>query len=245
MKFITIFYNLLRNGEFLQLMKNVEQVMSEYDLSLLKLNTQAEAFSAAVKSMDDAFKPISGEELTTELSTLDSRRDKALIGIKLYLESCTYREDETLAEAARVVLDIYEAHGKRLDKLPYQQQTAITHALVKGIENQTAQKDELATLALDGWVSKLKELNTSFDNTYVNRAKTVSEPAAIDEKRNAIKEAFNNLAGDIEAYARIADNIEAYQPIIPAVNGLIEDYNRAAENRINGRSSVDETETAA
>lgn len=240
MKFIRILFNLYRNGEFLQLMKNILNVINLFDIAILGLTNRVATFSEGVQALNEAFQPQRGEELSSELKTLDTRRDKSLMGIKLFLQSCLYREEEAITKAATMLLENYESHAKRMDKLPYQQETAVVNSFIKDLENNTELTEALDTVALSSWVALLKELNLSFDNTYVDRAKTITESAGIEDKRKTIKDAFTNLADDIEAYARISENKEAYVPIITAINGLIEDYNLAVQSRFNGTSSTDD-----
>lgn len=236
MNFITALFTIFRNGEFLQFTKNVLSIVNKFDLATLKLTERVSTLTGATNELDNVFKPLQGEELTEELKTLDTRRDKALMGIKQYLVSQTYREEENIVSAAEALLNNYVSHDDRIDKLPYQQETAIVNTMLDDWETKPVLSAAVNTLTLTDWVSLLKTLNGTFDTTYVERAKTSPEPAKIFEKREAIRDAYYELTEDIEAYARISDNKETYETIIQELNGLIDDYNTAANNRLKGNS---------
>ena len=243
MKIITVLFNQFRNGEFLQFTKNSSAIIDSYDLEALKLAGTKSKLDSQIESLDTVFKPISGAELTSELQELDIRRDKALMGIKNMLQSCQYREEEEVVEAAGLLLDSYNSFDQRIDKLPYQQQTAITHAFIKEVKEKEKLSSTLETASIAQWFTLLEELNNSFDETYVERSKASLPPANIQEKREAIQELYTSLTADIEAYARVAENKEAYLPLIEDLNALIDDYNQAALNRLSGRSSSDDITT--
>lgn len=237
MKFITALFTLYRNGEFLQFMKNVLSIVTNYDLATLKLTERVTKLTEQTTELDNVFQPQRGEELTDELKELDARRDKALMGIKNYLVSQTYREEVSIVNAAEALLENYVSHDDRIDKLPYQQETAIANTMLKDWETKPVLSAAVTTLTLTDWVNLLKTLNETFDTTYVERAQTAPEPANILAKREAIRKAYNDLIDDVEAYARISDNKEAYETIIRELNGLIDDYNTAANSRLKGNSN--------
>ena len=239
MKIITAFFNFFRNGEFLQFIKNVLNIVNRFDLAALNLADRVSSLTKLTSALDAVFKPIRGQELTAELQKLDTRRDRALQGIKQYLQSHLYREEEEMVAAAELLLENYESHGKRIDKMPYQQETVVTAAMLDTWLTDPRLSSALSLLSLTGWVNLLKGINETFDEKYVERAKISPEPALVREKREAIREEYQELQADIEANARISKNKQEYEPIIKEINSLIEDYNQVVNNRLRGKSDED------
>lgn len=225
-----------RHGEFLQFMKNVLSVYSDFDLTSLLLADKANLLQENVSTMGSVFQPIMAHEITAELANLDNLRDKALMGIKAFLESQFYRDEEDILDAAQNLYDNYISHGERIDRLSYQQETAVINALLHDWEEPPLQT-AVQTLQIGFWVEKLRLLNTDFNNKYVKRALETPPPAEIDAKRIAIKKAYEDLTSDTVAYSRVAADKTVYQTIIKNLNGLIDDYNTAVAQRLAGRGT--------
>lgn len=231
-----------RNGEFLQFMKNVLRVYQAFDTSTLLLADKVSVLQTATDAMDVVFQPQLAQELTPELFNLDTRRDKALMGIKIYLESQTYREESERLTAAQNLYANYISHGERIDKLSYQQETAVIDALLQDW-SEGALLAAIQTLGLTDWVSLLTQLNQDFDAKYVQRAQQSPKPADILQKRSVIKTAYEELTEDTVAYSRVAADKTPYLAIINGLNGLIDDYNLAVTQRLTGKSTDTEGST--
>lgn len=225
-----------RHGEFLQFMKNVLNVYAQFDTTALMLADKTSKLQIATDFLDEVFQPQLASELTPELSNLDARRDKALMGIKIYLESQLYREEPERLKAAQNLLANYASHGDRIDKLSYQQETAVLHAMLRDWNEDQLQHDK-ETLEITHWVDLLEVINKDFDHKYVKRAQETAPPAEIEDKRAKLREAYNDLTQDTIAYSRVAADKAPYLKIINMLNGLIDDYNLAVTQRLAGRSS--------
>ena len=226
-----------RNGEFLQFMKNVIDIYQKYDTEALSLKARVQALAASSTAMDEVFMSINAHELTPELQLLDNRRDKALVGIRLYLECMTYKEQEEILKAAQVLQANYFSHGDRIEKLSYQQETAVADALLHDWTTTPTLVAAQTTLNITDWVTTLKELNTQFNQLYVARAQTSVKPGQIDEKRTLMRIAYDELILDTISYSRIAADKSKYLEIIDGLNGLIGDYNQSVTLRLSGRGT--------
>jgi Family of unknown function (DUF6261) len=231
------FFN-YRNGEFLQFMKNGLAIVGAYDTAALLLQARTSTLQTETNAMDVAFQPVLANELTPELLVLDTRRDKALMGIKFQLETELYKEDSTIVTAAESLKSNYLSHGERIDKLSYQQETAVVNALLEDW-SKGSMLTAVTTVGLTTWVGLLKTINTEFDAKYVARAKTLPQPAEIDAKRATIKTAYDELVKDITAYSRIAADKSDYLKIIKELNGLIDNYNVSANQRLASNGTSD------
>ena len=58
------------------------------------------------------------------------RRNKALMGIKLHLNSFSYSEETEIVKVACSLMANDLSHGDKIDKLSYQQATAVIDALL-------------------------------------------------------------------------------------------------------------------
>lgn len=226
-----------RNGEFLQFMKNVIAIYNKYDTNALLLNTRLQALSASTDALDEVFMSATAHELTPELQILDQRRDKALMGIKLHLESLTYREEEALVKAAQLLLTNYLSHGGRIDKLSYQQETAVVDALLHDWNTSANLTTAITATGIASWVALLNEVNTTFNTRYIDRAQTSVQPSQIEEKRTVMRNAYNELILDTVSFSRVAADKSPYLTIIDGLNGLITDYNQAVALRLAGKGS--------
>ncbi|MCC7521202.1 MAG: hypothetical protein IT220_06170 [Flavobacteriaceae bacterium] len=225
-----------RHGEFLQFMKNVLKVYGQVDTATLSLADKASKLETFTRALDEVFQPQMAQELTPELSNLDLRRDKALMGIKIYIDSQTYREESERVMAAQNLFANYISHGERIDKLSYQQETAVIQAMLQDWREGNLLA---ATQVLDltSWIDLLNQLNKEFDEKYVKRAQEAPQPAEMDQKRLAIKSAYEDLTMDTVAFSRVAADREPYLNIIKSLNGLIDDYNLAVTQRLAGRGT--------
>ena len=236
----TALFGNYRNGEYLQFMKNVLTIYQKFDLDALHLTSRVQVLTDSTASMNEVFMSITAHELTPELQLLDQRRDKALIGIRLYLDCMTYKEQDTVVKAAQLLQANYFSHGDRIEKLSYQQETAVTDALLNDWATNPSLVAAQTTINITDWVALLKELNTQFNQLYVNRAQTTLKPGQIEEKRTQMRTAYDELALDTMSYARIAKDKTSYLEIIDDLNGLIGDYNQSVTLRLSGRSTDSE-----
>ena len=232
----TAVFSTYRNGEFLQFAKNGIKILKDYDLVGLSLDQRGNIYSKAVDKMDVVFQPILSSELTPDLSLLDTRRDNCIMGIRTFLDSQEYREEPEIVAAAKLLKSNMASRADRIDKLSYQQETAVTSSLVKDW-GEGSLKDAVVLLQLTAWVGLLGDINTKFDTIYVERAKNAPQPADIENKRAEIINAYEELTKDVVAYSRIAADKEPYLKIIRQFNGLIKDYNDAAAQRLATRST--------
>jgi hypothetical protein len=231
------FFN-YRNGEFLQFMKNSLVIVSSYDTTALLLQARTDALQAETSFLNTAFQPILASEMTPELLVLDTRRDKCLMGIKSLLETELYKEDPARVTAAENLKSNYLSHGDRIDKLSYQQETAVINAMLADWSKGSL-LTAVATVNLTEWVTLLQTINAEFDTKYVARSKTLPQPAEIEAKRANIKLAYDELVKDITAYSRIAADKTPYLQIIKELNGLIDNYNTAANQRLASNGAID------
>jgi hypothetical protein len=231
-----------RNGEYLQFMKNVTDIYKKYDTDALSLTARVQTLDESTHNMNEVFMSATAHELTPELQLLDQRRDQALIGIRLYLECMTYKEQDDIIKAAKLLQANYFSHGNRIEKLSYQQETAVADALLNDWATTPSLVEAQNLLKITDWVSTLKDLNTQFNAQYISRAQTTIKPGQIEDKRSLMRQAYEDLVLDTVSYSRIAAEKTLYLAIIDGVNGLIGDYNQSVTLRLSGRSTDTDTD---
>ena len=99
----TALFGNYRNGEYLQFMKNVLAIYQNYDTDALHLAARVQALTSSVTTMNEVFMAATAHELTPELQQLDQRRDRALVGIRLYLDCMSYKEQDAIVKAAQLL----------------------------------------------------------------------------------------------------------------------------------------------
>ncbi len=233
----TALFGNYRNGEYLQFMKNVVAIYGNYDTNALLLQARLQRLTDATKALDDVFMATTAHELTPELQALDIRRDKALMGIKLHLNSFTYSEETEIVKAANALMTNYLSHGDRIDRLSYQQATAVIDALLTDWRENLMLSASVNKLSINAWVSLLTQLNKEFNDMYISRAKTSVKPGRVDQKRLEMRSAYEDITYDTMAFARVAADKISYNAIIDELNGLISNYNTSVTLRLASRST--------
>ncbi len=227
----TALFGNYRNGEYLQFMKNVVAIYGNYDTNALLLQARLQTLADATTALDEVFMASTAHELTPELQVLDIRRDKALMGIKIHLNSYSYSEEIELVKAASNLMTNYLSHGDRIDKLSYQQGTAVIDALLTDWRDNPTLLAAVNTLSLTTWVGLLAQLNKAFNEKYITRAKTLLKPGQVDQKRTEMRSAYDEIIFDTVAHSRVATDKTEYFAIIDDLNGLISNYNTSVTMR--------------
>ncbi|MBK7698023.1 MAG: hypothetical protein IPJ39_04505 [Saprospiraceae bacterium] len=99
----TALFGNYRNGEYLQFMKNVLTIYQKFDLDALHLTSRVQALTSSTTTMNEVFMAATAHELTPELQLLGQRRDKALIGIRLYLDCMTYKRRRYCGQSSTAI----------------------------------------------------------------------------------------------------------------------------------------------
>lgn len=233
----TALFGNYRNGEYLQFMKNVVAIYGNYDTNALLLKARLQTLTDATTALDEVFMAATAHELTPELQALDMRRDKALMGIKVNLNGFSYSEDTETVKAASLLMTNYLSHGDRIDKLSYQQGTAVIDALLTDWKDNPTLLNAVNMLAIGHWVNLLAQLNKEFDEMYVIRAKTSLKPGQIDQKRREMRSAYDEIVQDTISFSRVATDKTPYYAIIDEMNGLINNYNTSVTLRLASRNT--------
>lgn len=215
-----------RNGDFLQFVNNVLELLPQTTADQLNIGSQRTVLQTAAQSFNNAYLPYTGSDITPEIQALDAQRDNAVIGIKMILEAWQYHFDPETKNNAFVLLDILNRFGERIYKLRYQLETATINSIVAEWEEKHS--DKISQLQLADWVNELKTSNQNFNNKYIARTVQLSEveTGVLATARTASTEAYRTLKQHIEAHALLTPNAE-YDQLMAKLSSLVNQYNLA------------------
>lgn len=233
-----IFLLKLRNAEFFQFGTDISSILNGYNLNTLAINKPFEAFTSSFQKIDSLFKLNRGSTLTEDITLLDERRDKAINGILLYLESMTLYFDGNINKSATLILNQLKSYGSGIARQNYQTETATITNIIKDWDTKPEYSQAISLLKLTDWKSELAQANTLFNSLYIERAKDNAEnitSETMKEKRQEATMAWKKLKTAIESHYNIKKieetGYEPYEVVINNINSIIDKYNILIANR--------------
>lgn len=222
-----------RKGDLVQFFNNVLEILTEEQATTLKIAPQRVALDGVMKHFNDSWHPERGSELTPQIQELDTERDTLFLGLKLTIDAwAAYHYEKEKRNAAFLISDKIASYGADLQKVRYQQETAILNSLLEDFNNELS--SEVQLLGLTDWVAKLKAVNTQFNEKYVERtlATSTEQEGKVLELRKEATKAFRKLKALFEARMAIAQveesaDLPTYEVVENALSRLAEQYNDA------------------
>ncbi len=230
----TPYFARYRHSEFLQYLVDVLTIADKEDLNALQLQSQRDQLQTLVDQIDDLFNRSQASSITQQLIAIDDRRDRAIVGIRAYIESHQYHFDTTLVNASTALRNDLNRHGNNIPRLSYQEETIVLSKIIEDWTTVTELSNAVTTLNLSSWLTELQEANTIFADTYIDRvAETSANPATtiIGLRVDAIA-AYRQLLAHIQAHAILGTNI-VYNTLDTQISTLAGQYNQVVENRSN------------
>jgi hypothetical protein len=227
--------NKYRDGEFIQHMKNAVTICESYDLKVLQLDKRVNGLYDATMYMDSMFLTTRSHKLTPELQSLDKERSTVLKAIRSTLENTIEIGVPETAEAARLLLNNYFVHGRRIERLQSQQKTAIIHAMMNDWASEPVLLQSVEKVKLNDWVTILTTKNSEFNAKYVQRSSTRIKTVEISSRKKLAKTAYLELIQDLESYARVSADNTTYVEILDKLSALRSDYKTSVVGRLSDR----------
>jgi hypothetical protein len=171
-----------------------------------------------------------GNLLTEDIRNLDKERDKALAGIRQYVDSLTLYFDEKVVNAAILLSRSIDKHGSNLTKLSYLKQTRVIDSILEDWEKSPELSAAVEVLPLLGnWKANLAEHNKSFSDVYLNRVQSESakELTPLSKLIPDVKTTYNNLMILVGAFYQL--DKATFTPFINDLNELITKYDTMVE----------------
>jgi len=233
-----------RTGEIAQFLFNACQIVQQHNPpgtpGYDDIKAKLEPVKAVSSLMDKALGIDRGSETTEVIQALDTTRDSDLSGITTVCKGLRLNPDDTVAQAAGLLLDTIMRYGY-INDLSYQEQTAKLRALISEIEKDTDLQQAVSALPFVGdWLLHLKDSNNNFDLQYMKR---IAETAALPEDnatslRIPAANAWTELQRMINAYAVISGN-GLYDSLTGELSGLIDKYRNLRAQREGRRKAGD------
>ncbi|WP_378186836.1 DUF6261 family protein [Aquimarina sp. W85] len=236
----TPYFSRYRHAEFLQYLFDVTNLLNKQDLAALKLEEPKTALETAIQKIDKAFKQAQGSKITQDIIEMDERRDRAITGLRTLLEGYKYHYDEQLSNAAKALLDTIAIYGSNIQRLSYQEETAVINSLVKDWEDNEVYVNAAIDLKLWDWIKELKESNELFSQKYLDRVSdnAARTPADIPQLRTVAIDAYRTLINHITAHATLEDT-QAYDILLNELDILAKNYNQTVDNRTSSATDPD------
>lgn len=225
----------LRNSEFIQLHKDLLNLVHLNDETVLKCKPQYDAMVAIVAVIEAIFKTDQGSNTTPIIEALDARRDTALTGISKNIDSYLNHFVAAKVNAANVLVDYLKIYGTATavaaSSLPAE--TATINSLMDDVTTKANLIAAVTELGLTSWFAELKTANDLLAAKYIERTQELggANPNTIKDKRNEANEVYYKLRDMIVAQATVADNAVPYPKTINEINALIDQYNLILTNR--------------
>ena len=181
-------------------------------------------FSASLIAFKDILAS-SVETFNEAILEADKKADGAWSAINTLLNLNVNHYDETVCEAARDVLDVFDNIPKPT-RLPYAEEYARLESLLTQLSAIPA--EILKTAMVDGWIDELRRRVDAFNELRKTKTQTRSEieTGASKKARQALTDAYRDLVDTLNAM-KIISKSEAFDLIAQHLNELI-DANRAA-----------------
>lgn len=220
----------LRNGDYYQLLSDIDKLIQEETLEKLSLTTKYTQFKSTFDVVGLAYKAKRGSDQTPSVIEADYYRDKLDRGFGMQVDSYKLHWDELVVESALVIGKIIDRYGN-LRQLSYNEESS---GLTNKMDEITsgANAVHLVKLQLTDWATKVKEANNGFITSFGDRA---NEQAAklisgVRNARKACDSAYGEVVNHINALVVI--NGEAnYAAFIDKVNYYIDYYSSTLKMR--------------
>ncbi len=241
---------LLRNPEYIQFMKGVTSIVRSYDPANLKVQPQFDEMQRQVIGLEDIYISEIGSAITMEVTAMDNRRDRAVVGLGLVVNALTYHFNAETAKQAESIKRVMDKYGSGIARENYQAETAIIDNLVADLDSKPEIAAALAALQLQDWKKELQAANREFDDAYMKRTKELGAAGkdTLLAKRVETNNAYYRLRDFINSYYTIYEGSDIYSKTSNEINALIEQYNTMMAGRLRntgGEATAQATGTPA
>lgn len=216
----------LRNGEYIQLMTDILDILTKNDPAALQVANLYSTLQIGVEKMENLFKESRGSGITDELFDLDARRDEAFNGIAMVINGYAYHHDAILKNHAMALQDHLSNFGTGIARENYQSQTAILRKILSDWETNPTLATALSALHLDNWKAELAAANNLFSERYLARVKesAFAPPGNIKALREEANEAWFALRDLLNAWFTLQNGAEPFGRVAGTINSVMENY---------------------
>lgn len=184
-------FRLLRRDEYFTFGQKVLDVLSDFNLDLLKLIPLQGRVKVAVENLDEALVKTSTKIYTISLADADERRDLAFLAFRYNLVACSKRLKPEWNEAANLLIVTLRTYGWSLQTENYSTESSKLNNFVTDLEQKPKLKAAVELLQLTDWVNELKQSQLDFeasDKTRLelkaSRSEIKTEDACLDIRKS-------------------------------------------------------------
>lgn len=235
-----IILHLLRNSEFIQFIKDFLGITLKNDPATLKVKTEYDNLQLQSEQLEALYVKEQGSALTEDIAALDTRRDRAMVGIAGVVNGFIYHFDAETAKHADNLAGQIGQYGSGIAKENYQAETAIIDNLLSDFKNKPELDAAINALQLKAWTDELITANTAFNDIYLQRTQQLGavNPTTLLTKRVEVNTAYYELRDFIDSYFTINKGAAPYNKATAELNALIEQYNTMMAGRLSSEKDA-------
>lgn len=221
----------LKNGEFIQLIRNLITVFEQNDAAALQLDKTLAELTNLYATMPKAHKGRTKNILTADMQEWDKKRIQSLRGLKKTLEILLLSEDVAVVRAAEILLEDLSSQFDNLTKMSMPNKTASINAMIERWNETSDLVEARGKVTIDSWLTKIQECNKKFDDLYIDRVNSTNRSANLYDKRLEVLPVYQKLMQETEARAFLAPDDERYTKLISKINILGKSFSNLAKSR--------------
>lgn len=235
----------LHNPEYIRLMKLLLKICTDHGVSNLKIEDQHKALQAKYLEMDKIYEQQQGSTITGLMEKADMRRDRAISGIVLHVDSKTYYFDDNIAAAAVTLKADLDKYGGGIARTNYATESTIIDNIVNEWKNDTKLNMAMQQLGLLQWVDELDAANKEFERLYLLRNKEISKSSddSVGKLRVQSDVLYEDLTKMLESQARVNKFVAPFDSAIRECNTILEDFNDLIARRASKSKGDDPQDT--
>jgi len=237
----------LRNAEYIQFIKGFLAIILSNGPAALNVQLQYDAVAAMLATLEAIFITEQGSAITADVSTLDTRRDRAITGFTMSINALTYHFNPNTAKHAEDLKKLLEKYGSGIARENYQAETAIIDNLVADLNNKPEMAAAINSLQLADWMKEMDAANKAFDAAYMQRTQQVGAASkdTLFAKRLETNNAYYKLRDFIDSYFTINEGAAPYGKTTNELNAHIDQYNTMMAGRLGNDKDEPPTPPAA
>ncbi|MGL4908229.1 MAG: DUF6261 family protein [Bacteroidales bacterium] len=219
----------LRNEEAFQFFTEIKNVTQKIGAESLNIEALFKIFEEHYKTLGIALKHIRKSLLTETIHNADQERDNLYRGFVYAIKSAQLHFAPNKREAAQNVKIIIDHHGNITQKGIDEQTASLKHLLG---ELERTRSHEIATLAIEEWLSHLHEKNKRVEELVQERDFEVGAQKVICVKdiRMQITQTYRKLLIRIDSLILIK-GIDDYKVYVKKLNTITERYKHRLAQR--------------
>lgn len=235
-----IYYSLLDHFSLFTLSQSVLDAIAPIDITPYGLQIFVDRATEKHNNFDSALKRDNVNPLTVKIHEADEERDDAFLGLKNYVQACTYRRDEGWNESAVNIQRCIERYGNKLYTFGLRQNTGALVNFLGDLKTLPLSAD-VTKINLTEWVNILDNCEIAFEAlTKQRQDETITDLPTITNTRKPLINALKDLLNMINLQAKALDDATLNSLVLSLNNNIDEAMTSARMSQ--AQSEPDELE---